>query len=687
MLLLGLLGWVAPLAAQTIRLQNLTPVPRREVVAVVVPFPRGAMSATPALYVEDKPTVWQPFGARWPDGSVRQALCLFEAEVQGLAEVEVPLKTGPVPDIPAEWRDTPITMPTAELTFVAVVSGGEHRCKPEHVAWLEDNPLRRVALRRGRIGDTGLVAECIVHQARGDAHAYVDVAVFFSDPTSTAMQIPVDRLAIEADGMALLLRHPGRLGVQQQTNARGSTVVLLSKQLLGDGMGIRRTGCLVPTLRGDGGIEDRTLLAATVCPLLGGVRWGRTGAFGAFGEPATLPSWLEGDGARAMLAQRHAAFVRDSRPGGDPLGAPYFGPAKNPGQTGDQRDFGVVKLSVTARTGLPSQLLEIEASVLQEACRPVHNFEADGRPVRASDHPEWIVWSGRTHWHEKVSPDRLGKPHPEPKFERHGWGGKDRQHWSSNYLGAYALLTGAHWARLELANEVELYLSGQTTRPDKSTSGPGAPRGAGRTLLAATWMWLATGDARLLARINERIDRVYLPSWQGRRYDEHAVRTMAAQGPDARMLDGKQRYWTPWQDALAAVGFAAAHRVTGNRNARVLAEELALTVVRHGYRLDERECIIATAIRWQNGEPLTPEQLAASRREDVLWSHGTAFSEWAIGAVEIARTAARQRGDAETESRAEQIQARVRAARSRPGNGDIDRLSEWDCVVWEPALR
>ena len=36
--------------------------------------------------------------------------------------------------------------------------------------------------------------------------------------------------------------------------------------------------------------------------------------------------------------------------------------------------------------------------------------------------------------------DRLGKPSPEPKYESHGWTGKDREHWSSNTLGAFALL-------------------------------------------------------------------------------------------------------------------------------------------------------------------------------------------------------------------------------------------------------
>ena len=65
-----------------------------------------------------------------------------------------------------------------------------------------------------------------------------------------------------------------------------------------------------------------------------------------------------------------------------------------------------------------------------------------------------------------------------------------------------------------------------------------------------------SGDQDLLRRINERFDLVYWPQWAGRDLPEGSVRTMAIQEPDARMLQGKHRYWTPWQDAIAACGFA-----------------------------------------------------------------------------------------------------------------------------------
>lgn len=676
-------AWAAlPAAAQTLRLQNLAPFPRREGVAVVVPFAPGQVATLPELHVPGQPTAWQPFGARWPDGSVRQALCLFAADLPAVGEVELALVAGAGPTLPTGA----IAMPAAKVEFVATRGGAAVRAEPSLVELLEDNALRRVELRRTRIGATGLIGELIVTGWRDQPHAWVEVAVFFSDPTTPAMQCQVDELAIEATGMGLFLRHPGRHGLTQAPTDTGSRAVLLAKSTLGDGQGLRRAGVLVPALRGDQGAGDRTLQAAVVCPPLGATHWQDSRAFGAFGA-LPLPDWLTPPAIRGVLAARHRAFAQGERAGGDPFEVFAMGLAKNPGQTGDQQDFGVVKLAMVPAAGLPSLLLECEPAVLQEACRPVHFRAADGSPIGLPDHPQWVVWSGRTHWHIEVSPDRLGKPHPQPAFERHGWAGKDREHWSSNYLGAFAQLTGAHWARQELANEALLYLAGQTLDPKLTTSHAGATRGAGRTELAATWMYLCTGDEVLRERMRQRLERVYLPEWAGRSLAAEQVRPMSVQNPDARLLQGKVRYWTPWQDGLAAVGFGAAFAITGSDAARELAEELALNMVRHGWKIDDRECVVATAMRWQDGRPLTEAELGSGDPTAVLWSYGTAFSQWVIGAVEIARVAALARGDAALAARAAEIQMRVRAARKKPADGGPDRLSEWDAVVWPPPGR
>ena len=106
-------------------------------------------------------------------------------------------------------------------------------------------------------------------------------------------------------------------------------------------------------------------------------------------------------------------------------------------------------------------------------------------------------------------------------------------------------------------------------------------------------------------------------------------------------------------------------------------------MVRHGWLVDEKDCIVATALRWLDGAPLLATQLRDPAY--ALWSYGTGFNEWAIGAVEIARVAAVARGDTALVRRCEEIQRRVRATRTRPSDGGIDRLSEWDAVRWDAA--
>lgn len=666
-------------APPTVIVQNLAPFARAEGIAAVVSFAPGEVPTVPDLHVDGQRTAWQPFGMRWPDGSLRQAICLFATELEPIGERTVTLRPGPGPSLP----DGEVPMPDGTLEVVATVDGVTARATPVRVRDLEANPLRRVELRRARLGDTGLLAELHVVAFRDQPHAYVELAVWCSDPRTPKLTFQVQELAVESRGRALLFRHAGRLGVQQETNATGSRAVLLRDRAIGDGQGLRRLGALVPALRGDRSVADQTLQAAVVAPpLAASPSWRHSGAFGPYGVVPAPPPWLPEPGLRQWLATRHAAFVASDRPGGDPFAAGPMGLARIAGQTGDQNDFGVVKLSPVAWSGLPSLLLEAEASLLQEGCRAVHFFEVDGRPVEPAAHPDWVVWAGRTHWHASVSPDRLGKTDPQAPHETHGWTGKDREHWSSATMSAFALLTGAHWARAELQNEARLYLAGQTTKPGWSTSNAGAPRGGGRTALTAAWIALIEDDAALRARMDERMDRVYFEQWAGRTLAADRVRPMMVCDPDGRLLQGSCRYWNPWQDAMAAVGFGAQHRITGNQKARELAEALAQNVVRHGWLVTDQVDEVGMAIRWLDGAPFTDAQWQSTDPTLVAWSQGTAYSEWAFGAVEIARTSALASGDAALAAKCTTIQQRMRSSRRPPREGGPDRFGEWDAVQW-----
>ncbi len=664
---------------RTVTLQNLSSHPRTQWFAAVVPFAPGESGERPEWHVAGHPTVWQPFGARWPDGSLRQALCMFRATLpaQGRAELELSAGAGPAL-APAPW-------PALDLDVMLTVhtSGGVHDCRPGAATVLEENAARRVTLLRGRAGRSGIVCELIVTQWADQPLIDADLGLWFSDPASKAMQVHIERAAVRCRGHALLLRHPERLAMDTTFEEDGSTTVLLADVVVGDGQGIRRSGVLAPPLAGDGGAADQTILANARTPPLAATRWAESGAFGPFGHVPELPPWLRDPGRlRAVLRARHRRFSAGARRRGDPFAAAELGLAKNANQTGDQEDFGVVKLTPVARTGDPTFLFEVEASVLQEACRPVHFFESDATPVRPAAHPQWVVWAGRTHWHCKVSPDRLGKPCPAPEFESHGWTGKDRQHWSSLNLAAYALLTGAHWARREIENEIRLYLAGQTIAPALSTSGSGAPRGAGRTLLTASWHYLCTGDPALLERMHARTDTVHAKQWVGGKMPHAAVRPFTVHEPDGRMIGGSGPFWTPWQETLAAIGFAAFARVSDNRNAQQLADALATNTLRHGWRLaKDRPPMIAAAIRWNDdGAAPDPDALAASDAGTVQWADGTGFSIWGIGAVELARQAASRAGDTALEQRATAILRALRQQRRAPRDGWFDRFADWDAV-------
>src|SRR4030095_13302656 len=123
----------------------------------------------------------------------------FETSLGPLAEVNLTLAAGGGPALPTG----DVVLPPARREVVARQGESTHRDVPERVGDLEHNALRRVELRRARLGDSGLVVELIVTAWRNQPHAAVDVAVFYSDPRTPAMQCNLDELAIETTGMAL----------------------------------------------------------------------------------------------------------------------------------------------------------------------------------------------------------------------------------------------------------------------------------------------------------------------------------------------------------------------------------------------------------------------------------------------------------------------------------------------------
>lgn len=680
--LLDLSATEAPAQERRITVQNLSPFSCREWVSAVVPFGKGEVQGLPDLRAGEVPTVWQPFGARWDDGSLRQALCLFPVEMNRLSELRLPLKKGNDKPLPADQQiHDPIRLGSARLFLEVTLDQKTLTSFPVFVRHLESNAARRVSLYRCRVDKTGLVFEVIVTTCLGQAHCYLSLGLFFSDPGSTRLQLPVKRVVVRSKGMRLVLRHARQLGVKNELVEGGSKVTLLRNAILGDAQGIRRVGVLTPMVVNIRDLAGQTLQAAALGPILASIPWADSHAYGPFGYVPKPPPWMAGSLTRRAMAGRHARFVQSISQVGDPFKRFEFQLAKNPSQTGKQDDFGIVKLSAVASTGLPSFLLEVERSVLQEACRPCHYFEADGSPLQIANHKKLVLWSGRPHWNCDVSPDRLGKVCPQPKYFKNGWRAKDRQHWSSNYLCGYYLLTGCAWARREIENEVQLFLGSQTLAEGIATTGSGAPRAVGRMLMLGCWLYQCTGDEALLVRMKRRMQRSYLPCWAGRDFGPDAVRPMAIKKPDGRMLEGKASYWNPWQESLAAVGLFALYRTTGDKSAGHMADTIATMTLRHGWQVGPAGARVGYVMRWNDDHsPLTERQKLASHKHVCKWAGG-GITAWSIGAVEVARYFALARQEQELINKADQILRVVRLRGSRrPRDGWWDDFREWDAV-------
>lgn len=508
-----------------------------------------------------------------------------------------------------------------------------------------------------------------------------------SDPTTPEMEA----------SRAFQLEHPGIYVHVRWAKARGGqvprwedgrwVVPLLGAEVFGDAQGFAWAGSFLQYADVEAhSPAAETLLAEMQAPaqlMVEGASWAPL--WGPFGVVPRLNPEEDrperGHGVEAAVESHRGFLAHVARPRG-PWEAVPLGLNPRAGSTGDQQDFGVSKLgpALSVRGGNALHLEEALFSVLAEAQRPTHFREADGSKVRAAEHPLWVVWSGRTHYHPDVSRDRLGKPPWFPVYEDHGWSGKDNQHWSSlNLCGLYQL-TGSHLLRSLIEDEVELYLAGQTVDPRLPTTGRDAPRAVGRTLLTACWLWLCTGREDLRKRILDRV-RVSVAAAPAFGKPEWQVRVLEWNGPDGRVLGGRWPFWVAWNEALATPGLWAVHRLFGAQDgtARQLAKMSAYSVVRYGFfrRSGETWWRIANGVRWltdaDEGKALPAEAYDdPTQVEDA----GGGFQPWAYAAAKVAQRIAGEDGDAEDVlTRAGSIVAQIEA--SRPAGGGFSRFDEW----------
>ncbi|MEM7202509.1 MAG: hypothetical protein AAF628_19715 [Planctomycetota bacterium] len=695
-LALGLIGLApssATLVAQpaagfktSVRFANLAAHRRVEWGCATVPFAQGVWTPGQSFMVPGAHSELIPFGASWPDGSVRFAQLLTALDLGPREERVIDVVPGSPPALPfvtSDWVQKGLGR--LRLQLAVKMQRAPVQLVDLRQIGVETSTHRRILHFRSRIPRTDLVYDLWLNLFSGQDHAPFELRVTASNIASSAWKQNIEALDLVVTGAIPAVRGAQRRQTSYEPlSPVGPNVVhLLRGQQLYDGQGVEWWGDLLffyPAGNQGDARRAATLLASLAQPLFGiSQDWAASGAYGPFGHIPPPPRWVT-DGGRAAVESQRRAFERWRQQPGRVWDDMPQGLLADPSSPGQQQDFGAAKLLQIFASGLPHGIEEARFNALEEAQRPVHHLEANGTPIRAVDHPNWVSWSGRTHLSRVVSPDRLSKPFPEPYGQTNGWWGRDHEHWSSLTLASTYLLTRSPSLRYELENEAELYLSSHTIpsrKPSWSTNTIFAARATGRTLLSMAWNYLCTSRDDIKQRMAARVREVVKPLAEGLQVTG-PVRPLWVNAEDPRLL--MRFHWRPWEEAQAVLGLEASFRITGERAAHLVAVMATRNLMTFGWKITPQGVIIATAVGWKdNGAPLTVAEY--DDPDWVLWSTGTNFNGWSIAAVQLARQYGLMYGDVDLYQRAAFVFDAVDRDRLKPRpHCGYDKFSEWAAV-------
>jgi hypothetical protein len=671
-----------------VRFSNRTEFQRREWGTATVPFPRGAFTPGRNFVVEGLPSELEPFGARWPDGSVRFARLSVRLDLAPHRDVWVKVKEAPrntSPFVSSPWLRS--CLKRFDMAVVAGTTAGPRWARLKLHQVVERTDARITVWYQDRIPETDLVYDIWITFLSDQDTARFEMRVTNGSTTSPNLSQDIQYLLLFSGAAEPMLQGMTRENMQKFLPPfQGSNAVrLLGATNFYDGQAKDWWGDLAffdPAIT----LPDQTqrvknILGAFSQPLYGvATNWAESGAFGPFGHVSATPPWIK-DGGVAAAALTHGEFMKwYLQPGVDWEDRPKA-LVKGPGTAGSQHDFGAAKFIDIFATAIPDGIVETRYTAGEEAQRPVHFREPDGSPLQSARHPNWVAWDGRTHFNKGISPDRLGKVWPEPYINgrSHDWSGKDNQHWSSLCLASAYLLTTSYSLQMELDNEAELYLASHTIasqKPGWSTNGAGTARAIGRTFYSLSWNYLCTNRSDLAARMVARVDESVLASYKQRNVPG-PVRPMAINSPDPRTITWTN-YWSPWEEAQAVMGLEACYRVTGSLNAHLLAALAAKNLYTYGWRITPQEVSVAFAVAWNNdGSPLTKAQYDDPYY--VKWP-SSSFNIWSLPATKLALSYGLMYGDNDLALRAGTVLAWDIARRTAPHDFTWDEFSAWDAV-------
>lgn len=414
-----------------------------------------------------------------------------------------------------------------------------------------------------------------LYQYSGSPVARWDVQLVHSDSSSAAMYASIQGFGIETvkphlvdHGWAL---GAGKLAAPVANGPSTWRTELLEAVALADGVRPTWTGVSMSSPRPGQAVHPRQGLrlsaarAATEGPLLGCVAQGVwDGHWLALERTPAVPGidpWAAGVAA-------HGAWVEHAKRRGTYWAPRFQSMDKFPGRTGAQPNHGIVRGGEIVSTGCP-QALDGYAARLTAHLRPTAYYEPSMQLVTGQEHPRWRTWQGRSFVRDEFR-DSLSKAVGESgqvdRPDTEGWLAPDEQHYGHLELCAYYALTGRLFAKQLMMELTEVWLVAFHELEG---------RGIGRSWLDMASIYRLTGDARILAHIQEIHDgdmggwfnriRGSVKVWP-RFNDPRALRNARGDSVDCAVA---------WQIGLMAPGLEAARRVTGSQ---AIARTLSLNV-------------------------------------------------------------------------------------------------------------
>jgi len=613
-------------------IENLSPLPRTHWCTLTVPAADATGFAGECTFVTPQGR-WRAVRGRamgaWVAFHVR-------ADLQGNDKVEGQLVAEPHPDAKPFAMHPWVGDDVLKLVPALGLQAGGHVSWSQMVDWrlVENNS----AVQRWWIKAVvdGFILEWWADVWSDDPVMDVYGKVVWSDRRDSRWNTTVEG-ALLRSGEMLSLDFATRHGmISGAKDYRGDYITILGINLsFVDGSGLPISGAMLcfkdaPDLLTDAQVAEgiRNIEAAAMSrgPVLG-IAEHDNGHWLAHRNVANVfPSALDAAERAAWNAFHNSLQVTAGWYAQRPIGC-----SQTPAQTGSQEDFGSTKGTLAIAQMSPRQIYRMRYAVQAELFRGVHHYE-DNLPLNPARHPNWVTWSGVTHYALSVSPDRLGKE--APRSPATGWTGYDDQHRSQNNLAAYLMLQDDPLMHNHL--EHQLTVDQRCYRRVFPNNGADSARGQGRPIHAwANFLAVTENQAWAVLMQAQATQSEHEMMRLG---NGSKMRVLSWISPDGRvpvMVDGVLAPSVSlWEHSLALVGFSAAQKRMLNPAIERIMDYISTLLLDYALLKDFSGETLVTSIAWDDGHDVVGGFVRGNSA--LLLDNGSGVGLWIRAALRVA---------------------------------------------------